>query len=172
MTLHVRRLRAGDDLSEAVRLLTAFFAEKGFATSPAIIERHVGEMASLEACGLFQAEADGKTVGVATASLEFGIEYGWSAEMGDLYVEPTWRGQGVAGRLIEVLEAFLRDRGVGGYQVTVTGQAEDRHGVTEFYRNFGFKDEGRRLLYKNLAQSHRDIVDEPGLAQRGSREKS
>ena len=153
-------------------MLTAFFADEGFKTSPTVIERNVGEMANLDACGLFQAEADGRAVGVATASLEFGIEHGWSAEMGDLYVVPAWRGQGVAGRLIEALEAFLRSKSVGGYQVTVTGQAEERHAVTGFYRKLGFEDEGRRLLYKNLRQSHGDIVDEPGVAKGGSSKKS
>ncbi len=44
----------------------------------------------------FVATASGQSVGVATISLDFGIEFGWSAEMGDLYVLPEWRGHRVA----------------------------------------------------------------------------
>ena len=150
MTVLVRSLRAGDDVGEATRLLTEFFAEEGFATEPATIERHVAEMARLDTCCLFQAETDAEAVGVATASLEFGIEYGWSAEMGDLYVTPRWRRRGIAGQLIETLEAFLIRKGVGGYQVTVTPHAEKFHALTGYYRRLGFRSEGRRLLFKSL----------------------
>jgi GNAT superfamily N-acetyltransferase len=150
MTVAVRRLQARDDVGTAAQLLTAFFAEEGFETAPTTVERHVGEMAKLDICGLFQADADGEAVGVATASLEFGIEYGWSAEMGDLYVVPSWRGRGVAGQLIDALEAFLIARGAAGYQVSVTQQAEERHRLSRYYRMRGFRDDGRRLLFKRL----------------------
>ena len=150
MTVSVRRLRADDDTEEATCLLIAFFAEEGFVTAPGIIRHHAAHMAKLDACGLFQAEADGQVVGVATASLQFGIEYGWTAEMGDLYVAPSWRGRGIAGKLIEVLEAFLISKGAAGYQVTVTADAEQRHGLTSYYRRLGFRSEERRLLFKSL----------------------
>jgi GNAT superfamily N-acetyltransferase len=150
MEIAVRRLRAGDDLSEARRLLIAFFDAEGFRTQAAVIERHVAQMSRLDTCGVFLAEAESDAVGVATASLEFGIEYGWSAEMGDLYVTPLWRGRGVAKRLIEALEAYLIDKGCAGYQVSVTEEAERRHGLARYYRTLGFKDEGRRVLFKRL----------------------
>jgi ribosomal protein S18 acetylase RimI-like enzyme len=150
MSIAVRRLGPGDDVREASRLLIAFFAEEGFPTPAAIVERHAGEMAKLDTCGLFVAEVASEAVGVATASLEFGVEYGWSAEMGDLYVVPEWRGRGVAQRLVTALEAFLIDRGCAGYQVSVTEEAERRHGLAGYYRKLGFEDEGRRALFKRL----------------------
>jgi GNAT superfamily N-acetyltransferase len=71
-------------------------------------------MTGIEACGLFVAEDRDAAIGVATVSLEFGIEYGWSAEMGDLYVVPEWRGRGLSGAIIAEIEAFLKARGARG----------------------------------------------------------
>ena len=93
---------------------------------------------------------DGQTVGVATVSSEFGIELGWWAEMGDLYVVPAARGQGVAKALVEAAEGWMKVRGIAGYQVTVTPVGQEHHGLMEYYRKQGFDSEGRLLLFKQL----------------------
>ncbi len=92
----IRQLTAADDLSQAVDLLCRFFAEEGFAADRQHIARNTKNLAGLGTCGLFVAEAQGQAIGVATVSLEFGIEYGWWAEMGDLYVVPEHRGSGLS----------------------------------------------------------------------------
>lgn len=146
----VRRLRQGDDLSNAVALLQRFFVEEGFATPADKIEAHARTMAGLEICAVLVAEQADQAVGIATVSMEFGIEFGWSAEMGDLYVVPEWRGKGVSRRLVAAAEAFLRERQAAGFQVTVTPYAEAHHGLGRYYKALGFSDEGRRILYKSL----------------------
>jgi aminoglycoside 6'-N-acetyltransferase I len=148
--ISVRRLTESDDLTPAGELLVRFFAEEGFTTPPATIGANTQRLASLDTCGLFIAEAEARAIGVATISLEFGIEYGWSAEMGDLYVLPEWRGRGVSAKIVAAIEAFLKERGAAGYQVTVTDHAETHHGLAAFYRKLGFAGEGRKLLYKSL----------------------
>ena len=150
MSVMVRQLSAHDDLVSATQLLQRFFRDEGFDTADAIIARNVGKMAAIESCGLFVAEAEGAAIGVATVSLEFGIEYGWSAEMGDLYVLPDWRGRGVSRLLVQAVEALLVARGAGGYQVTVTPFAATTHNLARFYKSLGFEDEGRVLLYRRL----------------------
>jgi ribosomal protein S18 acetylase RimI-like enzyme len=146
----IRRLMAADPTAAAADLLFAFFREEGFPGSRETIEAHTREMLRLDVCAVFLAEQGEIAVGIATVSLEFGIEYGWSAEMGDLYIAPDWRGRGVARRLTAAVEAYLQDRGIAGYQVTVapTGEARDRLGA--FYRRLGFKDEGRGILWRSL----------------------
>jgi len=150
MGLVVRRLSGGDDTSSAASLLVRFFREEGFETPDAVIRARAKRMASISSCGLFVAEADARTIGVATVSLEFGIEFGWSAEMGDLYVLPEWRGRGVARALIDAIERFLMECGASGYQVTVTPFAQEHHELTKFYRKIGFSGEGRLILFKKL----------------------
>ena len=148
--LSVRRLQAGDDVGAAADLLIRFFREEGFDTPDDVIRSHTARMATIEACGLFVCEAQAQAVGVATISMEFGIEFGWSGEMGDLYVLPDWRGQGVSQALVAAVESLLRERGATGYQVTVTPYAEEAHGLQSYYRKLGFSSEGRLILYKRL----------------------
>ena len=90
------------------------------------------------------------TTGVATLSLEFGIEFGWSAEIGDLYVVPEWRGKGISRALVLAAEQILKERGAKGYQVTVTLFADEHHDLKRFYAALGFKNEGRVILWKQL----------------------
>lgn len=146
----IRQLAAADDLSQAADLLFRFFAEEGFDADRERIAANARTMAALETCCLLVAEEQGRAVGVATVSLEFGIEYGWWAEMGDLYVVPERRGQGISRALVSAAEAFLRERGAAGYQVTVTPHAETHHGLRRFYAALGFDDEGRLILAKSL----------------------
>lgn len=147
----VRRLTAADNLDPAIELLQRFFREEAFETTGDAIARNTRYLATLDSCGLFVSEDQGIAVGVATVSMEFGIEFGWSAEMGDLYVIPEHRGKGVSRRLVVAVEGFLRAKGAFGYQVTVTPYAEEHHAMRKFYSKLGFEDEGRVLLYKSLA---------------------
>lgn len=148
--VQIRQLTAKDDLGAATELLIRFFREEQFATPDAIIRRNTATLAGLDTCGLFIADANGETVGVATVSLEFGVEFGWGAEMGDLYVLPDWRGKGVSRRIVQAIEAFLKERGASFYQVTVTPYARDAHDLGKFYEGLGFGSEGRLILAKSL----------------------
>jgi GNAT superfamily N-acetyltransferase len=145
-----RRLQTGDDVCAAADLLIRFFREEGFDTPDETVRSNTSRMAGIEACGLFVAETEAEAIGVATISMEFGIEFGWSGEMGDLYVLPTWRGRGVSQALVAAVEIFLKERGATGYQVTVTPFAEEAHGLQGYYRKLGFASEGRLILYKRL----------------------
>lgn len=148
--VQIRRLSAGEDLNAATDLLIRFFREEQFETPDEIIRRNTATLAGLDTCGLFVAEAEGETIGVATVSLEFGVEFGWGAEMGDLYVLPEWRGKGVSRRLVQAIEEFLKVRGASFYQVTVTPYARDAHDLGKFYEGLGFGSEGRLILAKAL----------------------
>jgi GNAT superfamily N-acetyltransferase len=148
--IQIRKLGGTDDLGQACDLLIRFFREEAFDTPDEVIRRHTAIMAGLDNCGLFIAESSGKAIGVATISLEFGIEFGWGAEMGDLYVLPEWRGQGLSRRLVLAIEDFLKDRGASFYQVTVTPYAQEAHDLKVFYDRLGFDSEGRLILAKKL----------------------
>jgi GNAT superfamily N-acetyltransferase len=148
--VRIRKLDGTDDLSQACDLLIRFFREEGFDTPDDVIRRHTAIMAGLDNCGLFIAESSGQAIGVATISLEFGIEFGWGAEMGDLYVLPQWRGQGLSRHLVLTIEDFLKGRGANFYQVTVTPYAQEAHDLKTFYDRLGFDSEGRLILAKKL----------------------
>ncbi len=146
----IRKLGPADNIAGAILLLQRFFREEGFDTADAVIAANARKMAGIETCGLFAAEDGGWTIGVATVSLEFGVEYGWSAEMGELYIVPEWRGRGLAREMAGEIEAFLKERGARGYQVTVTPYASEQHDLANFYPRLGFANEGRLILYKKF----------------------
>lgn len=138
-------LQAGDDASEAVRLLKAFFAEEGFFTQGKQIEANLRTMLDLDICRVLVARIGPEVVAVATLSFDFGIEFGWSAELGDLYVSPQARGQGLARALVEACKDLAQARGATCLYVTVTSHGADQ-GLKFFYDRLGFRDEGRTFL--------------------------
>jgi GNAT superfamily N-acetyltransferase len=146
----VRQFGRTDNTAAAEELLIRFFREEQFATDDEVIRRHCRHLATIDSCGLFVADTSDEAVGVATVSMQFGIEFGWLGEMGDLYVLPEFRGKGIARQLIAAVENFLKARGAAGYQVTVTPYAQRAHGMREFYRQLGFAEEGREILYRRL----------------------
>jgi GNAT superfamily N-acetyltransferase len=145
-----RRINSGDDTTAAEDLLIRFFREEGFDTPSETIRANCRKLAGQDICALFLAQTELSPVGVATISLNFGIEYGWLGEMGDLYVLPEFRSRGVARGLISEVERFLKLRGASGYQVTVTPYARRAHSLQHFYAKLGFGAEGREILYKGL----------------------
>ena len=150
MEFGVRRLRPGDDTAAAAELLVRFFEEEAFETPAEMIRQRAAQMAAIDACGLFIAEAGQSALGVATVSVEFGIEFGWSAEMGDLYVVPEWRRKGVSRALLRAIESLLCERGASGYQVTVTPFGQQHQDLRAYYTRLGFTGEGRLVLRKSL----------------------
>jgi GNAT superfamily N-acetyltransferase len=146
----VRRLRAGDALDDAYALLVRFFREEQFDTPDETVIANTRRMAGIDLCGLFLAASDGEAIGVATVSIEFGIEYGYSAEMGDLYVVPDWRGRGVSRKLVEAVEDYLRAMGSPVYRITLAPYGEEAHGLSQFYSALGFENEGRLILSKTI----------------------
>jgi GNAT superfamily N-acetyltransferase len=145
----VRRLTAQDDPDAATGLLQRFFREEGFTTPAATIADNLRSMLAIDRCAVLLAESHGEALGIATVSMEFGIEYGWSAELGDLYVLPEHRGKGISRALVAMAEDYLRSMGAVGYQVTVTPHGADAD-LKRFYLGIGFEDEGRALLYKTF----------------------
>jgi GNAT superfamily N-acetyltransferase len=146
----VRRLGPGDETVAAEELLIRFFREEHFTTQVDVIRRHCRHLTGLDTCALFVAEKAGDAVGVATVSMQYGIEFGWLGEMGDLYVLPASRGMGIARKLIRAVEEFLKAHDAVGCQVTVTPYARTAHGMRDFYRKFGFAEEGREILYRRF----------------------
>ncbi len=138
-------LKPGDDRSDAARLLKRFFAEEGFSTPPAQIDANLHRMLDLDTCRVLVARQGDEAVAVATLSLDFGIEFGWAAEIGDLYVVPGTRGRGLARGLVEACRGLARQMGATTLYVTVTAHGESS-GLKRFYDRLGFSDDGRMFM--------------------------
>lgn len=90
-----------------------------------------------ESQGSFIAEVDGQPVGMVTTA-----QFNSSSWIGNLIVEPRFRGQGLGARLLDHAMAHLRSRGA----VCVRLEA-DPPGIS-LYRRVGFVDEFESLRFR------------------------
>jgi GNAT superfamily N-acetyltransferase len=146
----IRPVAGEDDLEAACQLLQQFFREEQFDTPPETVARHARRMYELrDHCLMLVAWAGGLPVAVATLSMDFGIEFGWQAEIGDLYVVPSARGRGLARHLVGQCIDWAGGKGAGSVAVTVTPHGADQ-GLDRFYRALDFQGDGRRLLWRRV----------------------
>ena len=71
-------------------------------------------------------------------------------EIGDLYVLPEARGNGIARRLVQAAIDWCRARGCGAVEVTMTPLGEAAHGLRNFYSRLGFAATGRTISLLRL----------------------
>jgi len=93
------------------------------------------------------AEADGKIVGVLTASWQRAIHVpGVYATVQDLWVDEDWRSRGVGAELVEAIASQARTRGVSRLEVGLPRETFAAIASTEsFYKRNGFEHLGPRM---------------------------
>ena len=131
----------------ALSLLRAFFQEEGLEVPALLLEARFDHFAADDRNAVLLAIAGGEVLGIVTLTTSFGLEFGLSAELEDLYVVPEARGRGIAGRLLDAALAWCRARRVQAVYLVVLPQDAAAGRLLPFYANRGFVDEGRRLLF-------------------------
>jgi aminoglycoside 6'-N-acetyltransferase I len=149
MPIDIRKVEI-DALDEAFYLLERFFREEGFDTPAEAMRSSLRAMLVNPSSAVFVARQEGEAVGVATVTTSVGVEYGWSAELEDLYVLPEARGCGIAGAMIEAVCSWCREEGVTVVLVTVTQEGEANHKLLDYYQRRGFTNTGRLILERAL----------------------
>ena len=139
------------DADSITELASRFFVEEGFQLPAEGLQTRVGRYLELTGHSIFLARRGEHPIAFATAAVGFGLEYGWAAELEDLYVVPPERRRGVARLLVDRVAGWAADHGCSVVLVTVTPQGERSHTLTDFYERLGFSDLGRRLLERPLA---------------------
>ena len=71
---------------------------------------------------------------------------GASAEIEEIWVQPSARGQGIGGRLLRTAVAECRRRGIESIELRVTPDDQEL-GIPDFYTKQGFSH-GGRLIYE------------------------
>ncbi|MFQ5513884.1 MAG: GNAT family N-acetyltransferase [Myxococcota bacterium] len=97
-------------------------------------------------CRLGVAEQNGTLVGFVFAEIEVArgrpgrdSGHGWVHE---IYVDPTWRGRGLAAGLLELADAFFEARGVTSVSVRVEAANRD---ARSFWASRAFRESARIL---------------------------
>ena len=136
------------DLPKLGPLYAAFFEEDGIPAVRDRIDANLAVMIDDPRATIIVAEDQGALVGLVSASLTFGVEFGWAAEMEDLYVVPEKRGVGVSRRLIAAALDWAETRDAVETFLVITPEAEANQGLTRFYAKFGFHDSRRVTMYR------------------------
>jgi aminoglycoside 6'-N-acetyltransferase I len=143
--------RAGiGSLEIGLDLLSRFFREEGFNTPIDHMRENLRTMLTTSTSAVFLAWRGSRAVGVVTVTSSVGIEYGWSAELEDLYVLPDERGTGVGSKLIGEVIEWCSERGVSSILVTVTPEGELKHQLIDYYSRRGFTNTRRLILERTL----------------------
>jgi aminoglycoside 6'-N-acetyltransferase I len=136
---------------EALALLRRFFADEGFPVAPEELAWRLEVMlTSTERVAVFLAWQDEQPVGAATVTISFGLEFGYSAELEDLYVLPEARGRGVAQALMEAAQAWSRSHQCVVLMAVVTPEDQVSRSLQHFYLARGFRLSGRMPLFFDL----------------------
>jgi len=148
----VRHARLGE-LSSLLDLATAFYTEGGFATPVWQLRENL--LVLLDSDNARVAVACGHSdeiVGFAISTLSFGLEYGRSAELEDLFVVPARRRGGIGRALIDDSADWATSRGCRALELVVAPNGADVDHLFNYYAHQGFTSEGRQILSRGLAQ--------------------
>ena len=125
--------------ADAVELLLQFFIEGGFTGTREQLAGNLTAMLADDDCWAALAVVDGEPAGIVTVSATRDIEYGRIAEFGDLYIQPAYRGQGLAQQLMEAGQTWCKSIGCGAVLLTIAHADKEKEGLVRFYRKLGFE---------------------------------
>jgi GNAT superfamily N-acetyltransferase len=129
------------DAAHVTALLKAFFSHEGRVVPH--LDQNVEAILADPGRGFFTLAGDR---GVATTTIRISAGGGASAEIEEIWVQPSARGQGLGGRMLRAAVSECRRRGIESIELRVT--AEDQElGIPDFYTKQGFVH-GGRLIYE------------------------
>ncbi len=135
------RMATTADSALVTGLLKAFFSHEGRVV--AHLEQNVEAILADPGRGFFTLGGD---KGVATTTIRISAGGGASAEIEEIWVQPSARGQGIGGRLLRTAVAECRRRGIESIELRVTPDDQEL-GIPDFYTKQGFSH-GGRLIYE------------------------
>ena len=134
------RLATSDDAEVITRLLKAFFSHEGREVRH--LRQNVEAILDDPGRGFFTLAGESA---VATTTIRISAGGGASAEIEEIWVQPSARGRGIGSRLLRSAVAECRRRGIQSIELRVT---PDDHevGIPDFYLKQGFRDRGRQIM--------------------------
>jgi GNAT superfamily N-acetyltransferase len=147
----VRAARQGE-LSALLTLATAFYTESGFATPVRQLRENLLVLLDSDSARVAVACGGDEIVGFAISTLSFGLEYGYSAELEDLFVVPAHRRSGIGSALIDDSADWARSRGCRALELVIAPNGANVDHLFNYYAHQGFTSEGRQILSHGLAR--------------------
>lgn len=127
------RLATSADLEQVTRLLREFFSHEGRVVPH--LQQNVSAILDNPGRGFFAVADDGQ--GVATTTIRISAGGGASAQIEEVWVQPSARGRGIGGQLIRTAVAECARRGIESIELRVTPDDQEL-GIPDFYSKQGF----------------------------------
>jgi GNAT superfamily N-acetyltransferase len=138
----VIRLAAASDAPVVTGLLREFFSHEGRVVEH--LEQNVEAILLDPGRGFFALAGDGE--GVATTTIRISAGGGCSAEIEEVWVQPSARGRGLGSQLIRCAVAECGRRGIGCVELRISPDDQEI-GIPDFYAKQGFRP-GGRVVYE------------------------
>jgi ribosomal protein S18 acetylase RimI-like enzyme len=135
------RMATTADAALVTGLLKAFFSHEGRVVPH--LDQNVEAILADPGRGFFTLAGDR---GVATTTIRISAGGGASAEIEEIWVQPSARGQGLGGRMLRAAVSECRRRGIESIELRVTPDDQEL-GIPDFYTKQGFIH-GGRLIYE------------------------
>lgn len=140
--------RAGPtDYDDLLGLFERFYREEGFEDAVEGVAENLRQILARADTAAFVARAGTRAVGAAAVSTAFGLEAGAYAELEDLYVDPEWRGKGVASALVDAVTEWAREEGCRDVEIVLTPHAQGKKSLAAWSKARGFEDT-KRIIYE------------------------
>ena len=140
MTTATPRIANPDDAATVTKLLKAFFSHEGRVVHH--LQQNVEAILCDPGRGFFMVadEAAG-----ATTTIRISASGGASAEIEEIWVQPSARGRGLGASLLRNAIDECRRRGIQSIELRVT--PDDRElGIPDFYVKQGFRHRGLQIM--------------------------
>jgi GNAT superfamily N-acetyltransferase len=134
------RLATTADATLVTRLLKAFFSHEGRVVPH--LSENVEAILDDPGRGFFTLAGDR---GVATTTIRISAGGGASAEIEEVWVQPSARGRGIGAQLLRSAIGECRRRGIDSIELRVTPDDQEI-GIPTFYAKQGFHDHGRLIF--------------------------
>lgn len=127
------------DAPEIAKLIT----QLGYPSSQEELAARMKILRGMPERANFVAVLDGRVVGLVGAYLDYALEInGVCGRLTGLVVDEGYRGRGIGKRMLEWIEAWLRERGATRITLTSGNQRGEAH---KFYRALGYEETGLRF---------------------------
>jgi ribosomal protein S18 acetylase RimI-like enzyme len=144
------------DAPLVTRLLRSFFSHEGRVVEH--LDQNVDAILVDPGRGFFMLASDR---GLATTTIRISASGGCSAEIEEVWVQPSARGRGIGAMLLRGAVAECRRRGIDSIELRVTPDDEEV-GIPTFYTKQGFRH-GGRLIYEYAGEDADHPVEDEGL---------
>jgi ribosomal protein S18 acetylase RimI-like enzyme len=144
------RSASNNDIDRLLVAMREFYALDDYAFDEKITRKALEKFIADDTLGrLWLIEGDNKTIGYVALTFSYSFEFhGRDAFVDELFIDASYRGQGIGKAVMRFIEEKCRELGVNALHLEVE---RENIAAQKLYRRFGFADHDRYLMTKRIS---------------------